>query len=1245
VQKARDKMNNKSETTIDFVIVTALPEERDAVLEKLPGYQQLPATMDDIRTYFQADLHVTFPDQANGVYRIIVVCLIGMGRLQALAAAADAIRQWQPRYILLVGIAGGIANREVQIGDILISDQIVDYELQKITDDGPEIRYEVQRADPRMLDFCINFKNDAWQKLIQIKRPNRGKPRIHVGPIASGDKVIAFGDVLAKYREVWSKLIGVEMEAAGVATAAFQSPYKPGFFMVRGVSDLADENKASTSVAKWRSYACAVAASFTIELLKNGPIPLQDEKKQVEIILDGKFNNFNPSRQQDLVNVLAVLLNIDPSDIRVLSVNRGSVRVLIEMPAKIADNFYDMAIKRDERLLNLRIKSVFVEGKELVNLVNQPKDSVLKYSQALKNLRKNRILPDEIELLRQALSNGQISIGGSVSNSVIILGSGNTVQLTAEALKLLTSANKLGIAPALRQLPQPPSDFVGREEELKTILDTLHKKGGAAITGLVGMGGIGKTALGLVAAHRLAEQYADAQIFIDLRGGTKEPLQPEDVMKHVIQSFYPTARLRKSTNAELAGRYRSALVDKSVMLFFDNAHDASQVAPLLPPAKCIMLVTSRGHFLVPGLQVIELNVLDEKSAIQLLMEITSQITEKDAKRIAKLCAYLPIALRLAASNLQIHADRSVEEFIAELSDKTKRLKALDIKGVDANITAVFEQSYEQLSAYEKRYWSMLATFSTPFKRDALISVWGIGDMATRKLTDTFVQYSLLDYDANTTRYNLHDLLSDFARTKLTDEDEGISSLNYLRHYQDIWKTSEEQYVQGGDNITQGLKLFDSEFMHLENAYKWALQNASTNPAVSTLLAKIPDSLNIAHLRLHPDRRLEWLRASLVAAEKLEDFSSQNLLLGNIGSALEDLSEYPNALVYLERALKMTRRLGDLEREGFWLGNMGVVYSHIGQNPKALEYLERALGLARLSGNRLHECDCLNNIAMTFSASGELSKSIEYLEQALKIAREIGNREKEGRFLGNIGAAYINLGEYHKALEYLGQALDIAREVGDKPREDFWLGTSGFAHMYLGEFDQAIDFLEKALKIAHDNGNRAHQHNWMGNIGVIHLELGEHDKALYHLERALVIAREIGDRQSEGEWLGNIGMSYALSGENQEAKKRLEQALAIAREVGGQWQVAQWQSQLGELYVNMNEPLQARESLDEALKLSKELGIRIIEANTLFVFAKLYMSEHNKGPALQYAQEARAAFESLQSPEVKHVDEFIESLNS
>ena len=73
------------------------------------------------------------------------------------------------------------------------------------------------------------------------------------------------------------------------------------------------------------------------------------------------------------------------------------------------------------------------------------------------------------------------------------------------------------------QLPQPPADFTGRETLIAELLEDFKKSKSATISGLTGMGGIGKTALGLKVAHQIADDYPDAQIFLDLKG-TTEPL-------------------------------------------------------------------------------------------------------------------------------------------------------------------------------------------------------------------------------------------------------------------------------------------------------------------------------------------------------------------------------------------------------------------------------------------------------------------------------------------------------------------------------------------------------------------------------------------------------------------------------------------------------------------------------------------------------------------------------------------------
>jgi nucleoside phosphorylase len=273
LQTVEDSSTIAMKAPVDFLIVTALEEERDAVLLKLPGYKTLPPSEDDVRCYYAARIDATYSDGSKCAYSVALVSLANMGRVQAAATASDAIRYWRPRYVMLVGIAGGLESSGVVLGDILIANLIVDCELQEITEDGPEIRWNTHQVDARLLEFALNFSAEKWHTLVCKKRPKKGEPARRKGTIVTGDKVIAVNDILESYKEQnWPKLIGVEMEAGGVALTAHQSAIRPGFFMVRCVSDLLS-NKNQKNVKAWRSYACDVAASYAIAMVQSGPVP------------------------------------------------------------------------------------------------------------------------------------------------------------------------------------------------------------------------------------------------------------------------------------------------------------------------------------------------------------------------------------------------------------------------------------------------------------------------------------------------------------------------------------------------------------------------------------------------------------------------------------------------------------------------------------------------------------------------------------------------------------------------------------------------------------------------------------------------------------------------------------------------------------------------------------------------------------------------------------------------------------
>jgi hypothetical protein len=229
--------------------------------------------------------------------------------------------------------------------------------------------------------------------------------------------------------------------------------------------------------------------------------------------------------------------------------------------------------------------------------------------------------------------------------------------------------------PALHQLRPPPRDFTGREKEIAELLAAVEK-GGVTISGLQGLGGVGKTALALKLAERLAPNYPDAQFDLDLKGVSPNPLTTKQAMEHVIRAYHPTAKLPEN-ETELAGLYQSVLHGKRAILLMDNARDAKQVEPLIPPPSCLLLVTSRQRFALPGLLEKNLDALPPADARDLLLGIARRLAaEKEdyAGELVRLCAYLPLAIRSVGSALATRTDLKPADYVRKLSDARERLK-------------------------------------------------------------------------------------------------------------------------------------------------------------------------------------------------------------------------------------------------------------------------------------------------------------------------------------------------------------------------------------------------------------------------------------------------------------------------------------------------------------------------------------------------------------------------------------------
>jgi tetratricopeptide (TPR) repeat protein len=624
-------------------------------------------------------------------------------------------------------------------------------------------------------------------------------------------------------------------------------------------------------------------------------------------------------------------------------------------------------------------------------------------------------------------------------------------------LKLLSKANYC-VDRVPHQIPPPPVDFKGREDELGCIQSNFAK--GATITGLRGMGGIGKTALALALAERLKEHFSDGQIFLDLHGTSLKPIEATDAMVHIIRSYLgPDASLPEDLNL-LSGLYHSVLSGKKALILLDNAASSEQVEQLLPPTGSALLITSRRKFVLPGLNEVDLNILPLDDAKQLILKIAGRIGDH-AEDLAKLCGCLPIALLNAAYSLKESPNLSPDGYIKRLADATKRMEL---------VKASFTISYDLLTPTLQRLWSMLSVFPADFDLAGAAAVWEMDETPAEDALGELIRWSLVDFLPSAAgeggRYKLHDLARDFADARMDLATKETAMLRHARHYRDLLSEADEYFLRSKEGVLKGLQLFDQEKANILAGQSWAERNLDRNASdVIDLCQSYPNAgAYVLDLRLFPREKIHWLETALQACRMLKGKAAEGYHLGNLGNAYSDLGEPRKAIEFYEQALAISKEIRDRRGEGNRLSNLGNAYSDLGEPRKAIEFYEQALAISREIGDRRGEGANLGNLGLAYYHLGEPRKAIEFYEQALEISRAIGDRQGEGADMGNLGNAYSDLGEPKKAIEFYEQALAISREIGDRRGEGNHLFSMSLSLQALGQQEKAIPLAKSALAI-------------------------------------------------------------------------------------------------------------------------------------------------------------------------------------
>jgi len=284
---------------VDFGIVAIRPDEFEAVLNRLPPVSEIQGR----RRYGLSHLQTEDGEE----YVLVLARCREQGTGEAQNITNDLIEDFDPQWIILVGIAGGVPSDEYTLGDVVAATRLHDFTItahmegnvEAFAVSGGPMHQEVQDLlaylpakilgdwnsetsiglpTPPVKIHSANLYGDGdWKKRVRKSltrhfQKTDKRPVVTSGSVASSDRLVKDTKTIKEWHQSARQVIAVEMELAGVYRAARQKKKEYPILAVRGISDIVGFKRHQD----WTLYACQTAAAFAVALLKTTPIQPRD---------------------------------------------------------------------------------------------------------------------------------------------------------------------------------------------------------------------------------------------------------------------------------------------------------------------------------------------------------------------------------------------------------------------------------------------------------------------------------------------------------------------------------------------------------------------------------------------------------------------------------------------------------------------------------------------------------------------------------------------------------------------------------------------------------------------------------------------------------------------------------------------------------------------------------------------------------------------------------------------------------
>ncbi|MEJ2852059.1 MULTISPECIES: AfsR/SARP family transcriptional regulator [unclassified Saccharothrix] len=613
-----------------------------------------------------------------------------------------------------------------------------------------------------------------------------------------------------------------------------------------------------------------------------------------------------------------------------------------------------------------------------------------------------------------------------------------------------------GGAVAPRRLPHDVEDFVGREAllaKLDAVTGCGNREPRPGVVLLDGAAGVGKTALAVHWAHRVADQFPGGVLHRDLKGFSADAaLEPATVVDGFLEAL--GADVDHLTTAERRSRrLESLLADRRALVVLDNVRERKQVEPLLAVLRsCTVVITSRNRLQGLGHRTFAVSSMDTADAVRML---DARIGDRGAHQrravedLVTLCRGLPLAIDIVAHRIAASPGAPLAEFVEQLRDE-RRLLDLGGHGGDDSLKTVFSWSYRALRHDDRRTFRLLGLHPGPdIGVDAAAAILGVRRSAALDCLELLVATHLVEQPGSLRRYRFHDLLREYAeecaRAEVPADEQTAAEQRLVDFFLHTAKEADSitfPYRPGIPVPSPVDGVLPLEFESDREARAWAVGERGNLMAVLDLAAR-----RGMHTRV---TRLAHL----------------------LGDMFRRCGYYDEARSALTMAIGAAQLDGDLDAEGASYNDLGLMALKESSYLEARRYFHYGHLIAQRTGSRLAMASSVHNLAQADVAEGLVERGIQRYEEVLALVRDGGADlvEIEAATWHRLGVVAMTQNRRLDSAVCFQRALEL-RIDNVSGRADT-LCELGELHRRRGDLPTADRYARASVALHRDAGDRA-----------------------------------------------------------------------------------------------------------------------------------------------------------------------------